>query len=77
MRRLREGLPFLSPAMIDVTDMAERPDVELFGPLLQVIGSTISTRRSRKRTHALWPDGRARRRIARGTTSSGPMSAPA
>ncbi|GAO53680.1 succinylglutamate-semialdehyde dehydrogenase [Novosphingobium sp. MD-1] len=37
MRRLREGLPFLSPAMIDVTDMAERPDVELFGPLLQVI----------------------------------------
>ncbi|MBF5089697.1 succinylglutamate-semialdehyde dehydrogenase [Novosphingobium sp. NBM11] len=37
MRRLHEGLPFLSPAMIDVTDMAERPDVELFGPLLQVI----------------------------------------
>ena len=37
MRRLRENLPFLSPAMIDVTDMAERPDVELFGPLLQVI----------------------------------------
>lgn len=37
MRRLRENLPFLSPAMIDVTDMAERPDVELFGPLLQVV----------------------------------------
>jgi len=29
--------PFLSPAIIDVTEMAERPDVELFGPLLQVI----------------------------------------
>ena len=29
--------PFLSPAIIDVTDMAERPDIELFGPLLQVI----------------------------------------
>lgn len=37
MRRLREGLPFLSPALIDTTDMAERPDVELFGPLLQVL----------------------------------------
>ena len=30
-------LPFLSPAMIDVTAMADRPDVELFGPILQVI----------------------------------------
>ena len=30
------SLPFLSPALIDVTDMAERPDVELFGPILQV-----------------------------------------
>ena len=29
--------PFLIPAMIDVTAMAERPDVELFGPILQVI----------------------------------------
>ena len=29
--------PFLTPAIIDVTAMAERPDVELFGPLLQVI----------------------------------------
>ncbi len=37
MRRVRDDLPFLSPAIIDVTDMAERPDVELFGPLLQVV----------------------------------------
>lgn len=29
--------PFLTPALIDVTAMAERPDVELFGPILQVI----------------------------------------
>ncbi len=35
--RLDERLPFLSPAIIDVTRMAERPDVELFGPLLQVV----------------------------------------
>lgn len=35
--RLREDLPFLSPAIIDVTAMKERPDVELFGPLLQVV----------------------------------------
>lgn len=31
------GRPFLSPGIIDVTDMNERPDIELFGPLLQVI----------------------------------------
>ncbi len=31
------GRPFLKPGIIDVTDMAERPDIELFGPLLQVI----------------------------------------
>ncbi len=37
MRRLNEDRPFLSPAIIDTTDMDERPDVELFGPLLQVI----------------------------------------
>ena len=29
--------PFLSPAIIDTTGMAERPDVELFGPVLQVV----------------------------------------
>jgi succinylglutamic semialdehyde dehydrogenase len=32
-----EGRPFLTPGIIDVTDMPERPDIELFGPLLQVI----------------------------------------
>ncbi|MGF7201935.1 succinylglutamic semialdehyde dehydrogenase [Sphingobium olei] len=37
MVRPQKGLPFLSPAIIDVTAMKERPDVELFGPLLQVI----------------------------------------
>ena len=35
--RPSEELPFLSPAIIDVTDVAERPDIELFGPLLQII----------------------------------------
>jgi succinylglutamic semialdehyde dehydrogenase len=35
--RLDEANPFLSPAIIDVTRMTERPDVELFGPLLQVV----------------------------------------
>jgi succinylglutamic semialdehyde dehydrogenase len=29
--------PFLTPAIIDVTDVPDRPDVELFGPILQVI----------------------------------------
>ena len=37
MRRPREGLPFVTPGIIDTTAMTERPDVELFGPLLQVI----------------------------------------
>ena len=37
MVRTEKGLPFLSPAIIDTTAMADRPDVELFGPLLQVI----------------------------------------
>lgn len=37
MARPDDNLPFLSPAIIDTTDMADRPDVELFGPLLQVI----------------------------------------
>jgi len=32
-----DSLPFLSPAIIDTTAMKERPDVELFGPILQVI----------------------------------------
>ena len=37
MQRPNDDLPFVSPAMIDVTAMKDRPDVELFGPLLQVI----------------------------------------
>ena len=37
MKRRDAEKPFLSPAMLDVTDMQERPDVELFGPLLQVV----------------------------------------
>ena len=34
--RPRDDLPFLSPAIIDVSGVRDRPDVELFGPLLQV-----------------------------------------
>ncbi|MES2491673.1 MAG: succinylglutamate-semialdehyde dehydrogenase [Pseudomonadota bacterium] len=37
MVRLAPDKPFLTPAIIDTTAMAQRPDVELFGPLLQVI----------------------------------------
>ncbi|WOF44939.1 succinylglutamate-semialdehyde dehydrogenase [Sphingopyxis indica] len=29
--------PFLTPGIIDVTAMPERPDIELFGPLLQLV----------------------------------------
>lgn len=37
MTRPIKDRPFVSPGIIDVTDMRERPDIELFGPLLQVI----------------------------------------
>ncbi|NCP10636.1 MAG: succinylglutamate-semialdehyde dehydrogenase [Sphingomonadales bacterium] len=37
MTRPDENLPFLTPGIIDVTALPERPDIELFGPLLQVI----------------------------------------
>ena len=36
MQRPYPGLPFVTPGIIDVTDMQTRPDVELFGPALQV-----------------------------------------
>jgi len=35
--RRDETKPFLSPAIIDVTGVKKRPDVELFGPILQVV----------------------------------------
>ena len=37
MTRPDENLPFLTPGIIDTTDIEDRPDIELFGPLLQVI----------------------------------------
>ena len=37
LERPRDDRPFLVPALIDVTCMADRPDIELFGPILQVI----------------------------------------
>ncbi|MBT2133222.1 succinylglutamate-semialdehyde dehydrogenase [Croceibacterium sp. LX-88] len=37
MKQPFEGLPFVTPAVIDTTALSERPDVELFGPILQVI----------------------------------------
>jgi succinylglutamic semialdehyde dehydrogenase len=37
LERPTEGRPFLTPALIDMTDASERPDAELFGPLLQVV----------------------------------------
>ncbi|MGI8610996.1 MAG: succinylglutamate-semialdehyde dehydrogenase [Sphingomicrobium sp.] len=32
-----EERPYLTPALIDVTDIADRPDEELFGPVLQIV----------------------------------------
>jgi succinylglutamic semialdehyde dehydrogenase len=36
MERPIAGRPFLTPGMVDMTDATEKPDVELFGPVLQV-----------------------------------------
>ncbi|MEL7219462.1 MAG: aldehyde dehydrogenase family protein, partial [Pseudomonadota bacterium] len=37
MRRTDPDKPFLTPGIIDTTDIDDRPDIELFGPILQVI----------------------------------------
>ena len=36
LQRLVEGRPFLTPGIIDMSDTAERSDIELFGPVLQI-----------------------------------------
>jgi succinylglutamic semialdehyde dehydrogenase len=37
LNRPLENRPFLTPALIDVTNVQDRPDEELFGPILQMI----------------------------------------
>lgn len=37
MERPIDGRPFLTPGILDMTEASDRPDVELFGPILQVI----------------------------------------
>jgi succinylglutamic semialdehyde dehydrogenase len=37
LTQLKPDLPFLTPALIDMTDATDRPDEELFGPVLQII----------------------------------------
>ncbi len=37
MRRTEADKPFLTPGIIDTTNIPDRPDIELFGPVLQVI----------------------------------------
>jgi succinylglutamic semialdehyde dehydrogenase len=37
LNRPEADKPFLTPALIDVTEVADRPDTELFGPVLQLI----------------------------------------
>lgn len=37
LQRPIEGRPFLTPALIDVTEVDNRPDEEIFGPVLQMI----------------------------------------
>ncbi len=37
LERPVDNRPFLSPALIDMTNVKEKPDVELFGPILQMV----------------------------------------
>ncbi|MBS0478322.1 MAG: succinylglutamate-semialdehyde dehydrogenase [Proteobacteria bacterium] len=37
LQRPQPDLPFLTPGILDVTALDDRPDIELFGPILQVI----------------------------------------
>ncbi|MDH3692536.1 MAG: succinylglutamate-semialdehyde dehydrogenase [Gammaproteobacteria bacterium] len=37
MRRVVADKPFLTPGLMDVTEVANRPDVEAFGPFLQLV----------------------------------------
>ena len=37
LERPQEDRPFLRPGIIDMTETADRPDMELFGPILQVV----------------------------------------
>jgi succinylglutamic semialdehyde dehydrogenase len=37
LQRPQPSLPFLTPGIIDVTALDDRPDIELFGPILQVV----------------------------------------
>ena len=37
LERAQEDRPFLTPAIIDVTDVRDRSDAEMFGPILQVV----------------------------------------
>jgi succinylglutamic semialdehyde dehydrogenase len=37
LERRRGGQAFLTPALVDVTEVDRRPDAELFGPLLQIV----------------------------------------
>ncbi|MET0361390.1 MAG: succinylglutamate-semialdehyde dehydrogenase [Sphingobium sp.] len=37
MRRPKDDLPFVTPGIIDVTAMDKRIDIELFGPILQIV----------------------------------------
>lgn len=40
MERPIDGRPFLTPGIVDMTEASERPDTELFGPILQVHRAT-------------------------------------
>ena len=76
--RKTDERPFLVPALIDVTEVERRPDVEFFGPVLQIIRVPISTAPSARRTRpATGCPPRCSAAARSCTTASGPAFAPA
>ena len=67
------GAALLTPALIDVTDVKDRPDEEFFGPVLQIVRvKDFDDRDRRGEQHPLRPGGEPDRRQPRAcTTSSG------
>jgi hypothetical protein len=79
MERPIESRPFLTPGMIDMTGATEKPDVELFGPILQVYRCDTFEAAIAEANDTRYGLSASRwsARIRGSTTSSGPISAPA
>lgn len=54
LQRLTAGTGFLAPGLLDVTSVDDRPDIEYFGPLLQLIRVPNFTQAIREANHTVY-----------------------